>query len=104
MKLVDYRKKAYLKICRRQVELVDTKRSSGNPKGYDKYFKKVLHALQPDFINATRILNLNQSTLNKNSKLLNNIYVMWWQGMDNAPALIINNIQRMKRIFGKDTK
>ncbi|WP_270515642.1 capsular polysaccharide synthesis protein [Lactobacillus johnsonii] len=102
MKLVDYRKKAYLKICRRQVELVDTKRSSGNPKGYDKYFKKVLHALQPDFINATRILNLNQSTLNKNSKLLNNIYVMWWQGMDNAPALIINNIQRMKRIFGKD--
>ncbi len=102
MRLVDYRKKAYLKICRRQVELVDTKRSSGNPKGYDKYFKKVLHALQPDFINATRILNLNQSTLNKNSKLLNNIYVMWWQGMDNAPALIINNIQRMKRIFGKD--
>jgi hypothetical protein len=102
MKLVDYRKKAYLKICRRQAELVDTKRSSGNPKGYDKYFKKVLHALQPDFINATRILNLNQSTLNKNSKLLNNIYVMWWQGMDNAPALIINNIQRMKRIFGKD--
>lgn len=102
MKLVDYRKKAYLKMCRRQVELIDAKRSSGNPKGYNKYFKKVLHALQPDFINATQTLKLNQSTLNKNSKLLNNIYVMWWQGMDNAPALIINNIQRMKRIFGKD--
>lgn len=102
MKLVDYRKKAYLKICRRQVELIDAKRSSGNPKGYDTYFKKVLHALQPDFINTIKTLKLNQSTLNKNSKLLNNIYVMWWQGMDNAPALIINNIKRMKRIFGKD--
>lgn len=34
--------------------------------------------------------------------LENKVWVMWWQGLDNAPSLVVNNVERMYRIFGKD--
>ena len=30
------------------------------------------------------------------------IWVLWWQGEENAPRLVINNLNRLRSIFGTD--
>lgn len=30
----------------------------------------------------------------------NKVWVMWWQGLESAPQLVINNINNLRSIFG----
>mgnify|MGYP000675255788 CR=1 FL=1 len=32
----------------------------------------------------------------------NKVWVMWWQGLESAPQLVINNINNLRSIFGSD--
>lgn len=102
MKLIDYKKKAFLKLYKKNIEIRDSYRSFGDPLGYEKYFNQVLHALEPDFLTALDRIRKEKVNFKENNKLLDHIYVMWWQGVENAPTLIQNNIRRMQKIFGKD--
>ncbi|MDD1380275.1 capsular polysaccharide synthesis protein [Limosilactobacillus reuteri] len=102
MKIDDYRKKVFLKLYKKQVAFFDTKSKFGNTIGYEKYFNKVLQELEPDFLEVLDNLKTEKKNLQKKYGLFNNIYVMWWQGLQNAPILIQNNIKRMQKIFGKN--
>lgn len=53
-------------------------------------------------MDALKTISNNKVHQKKDSKLLNHIYVMWWQGVESAPVLVQNNITRMQEIFGKD--
>ena len=38
----------------------------------------------------------------REEKVEQKIWVMWWQGEENAPRLVINNLNRLRSIFGTD--
>lgn len=103
MKISDYKSKLFLRLYKKKIEFFDMKKATGYPNGYEKYFREVLRVLQPDLSNAFDSLNFNTMKIQKEFNLLDNIYVMWWQGIQNAPILVKNNIKRMQEIFGKDS-
>ena len=102
MKIDDYRKKVFLKLYKKQVDFLDNKKQVGNFVGYQKYFNKILEFLKPEFLEASDYLKSDNKILQEDDKLFDNVYVMWWQGMQNAPLLIKNNINKMQTIFGEN--
>lgn len=102
MQLIDYEKKGSLKIHKKYVEFIDKKYKKGYKAGYDKYFKHVLDVLHKDLKDSINLTTINPTTSKKSGKLTDHIYVMWWQGLKEAPKLVQNNIKRMQDIFGKE--
>lgn len=67
--------------------------------GYDLYHKWIMKILANDFDEAQR----NTAGLSLNDDYVDNkIWVMWWQGLDDAPSLVINNVARLYSIFGRE--
>lgn len=102
MKLIDYNKKIFLKLYKKRIEIKDSHEKQGYYVGYQRYFNYVLQYLNSDLVDALKTISKNKVHQKKDSKLLNHIYVMWWQGVESAPVLVQNNIARMQEIFGKD--
>lgn len=102
MKLIDYNKKIFLKLYKKRIEIKDSHEKQGYYVGYQRYFNYVLQYLNSDLVDALKTISNNKVHQKKDSKLLNHIYVMWWQGVESAPVLVQNNIARMQEIFGKD--
>lgn len=99
MKLKDNKDKILLKLNKKYLELRDSKDKEIEKK-YERYFEKVLKKMEPELTKALQLCDREQE-YNKTSQLTNHIWVMWWQGIENAPSLVKNNILKMKRIFGK---
>lgn len=102
MQLNDYEKKVSLKLHKKYVGFIDTKYKKGYKAGYDRYFKHVLAVLHKDLTDSLNLITTNPNPSQKSSKLTDNIYVMWWQGLEKAPKLVQNNIKRMQDVFGKE--
>lgn len=67
---------------------------------YEKYYKYILKKLNPVLIKAYSIYDKNESKLpDQNIKY---VWVMWWQGIDNAPDIIKVNIKRLQKTFGEN--
>lgn len=101
MRITDYSNKLFLKLQKKQVERFDIKKKSGNLKGYEKYFLNVLRKLQPELSTALKNIDLSTRQNDSNFALSDNVFVMWWQGVNSAPPLVKNNIKRMQNIFGE---
>ena len=102
MQLIDYEKKVSLKLHKKYVGLIDAKYKKEYKAGYDRYFKHVLAVLHKDLTDSLNLITTDPNPSQKKSKLTDNIYVMWWQGLEKAPKLVQNNIKRMQDIFGKE--
>ena len=66
---------------------------------YVWYYNQVIRLLKKDFLETQK--NVNNLVLKQNY-VKNKIWVMWWQGLDQAPQLIKKNYQRISSIFGKE--
>lgn len=67
-----------------------------------KRLYKILYADIMNNLNETFELaksSMNETPL-KEKYLKNKIWIMWWQGLDEAPLLVVNNYRRLNRIFG----
>lgn len=68
-------------------------------KAYFFYHHFILKLLLDDLYQAKS----EMSEIQLNKKFFpNKIWVMWWQGLDNAPQLVLNNIKRLYSIFGEN--
>ena len=74
----------------------------GTDNFYNHYYNFILSRLN-EVLNKSwnefqsRILEHSNHNYNSGK-----IWVMWWQGYDDAPLIIKNNIKRFKRLFGKN--
>lgn len=66
---------------------------------YQNYHKKILSMIAKDLISAK---NSMEKIKLREEKVEQKIWVMWWQGEENAPRLVINNLNRLRSIFGTD--
>lgn len=70
---------------------------------YTLYYKFVFRCLKKDFQkNDKKYLRSIQKANNKKEKIPFIFWVMWWQGVENAPKLVKNNIIRLQNIVGKE--
>lgn len=103
MNLIDYKNKAFLKLYKKKIQWDDTRQGNKSIKEYEKYFVHVLKFLQPECQAAAKtLIHDDIKSSQKYFDLLSNVYVMWWQGIDQAPRLVQNNIKRMQQIFGQE--
>lgn len=71
---------------------------------YKYYFKFVNNLLKKDFENVDKLMSPKLENLNctkLKSEYSKKIWVMWWQGLDEAPEIVKSCINRMKKIFGE---
>lgn len=68
---------------------------------YDFIMKQLLPTLELAFYKTKSIKISHSSAANEEER---NVWVMWWQGIDNAPQIVKSNIRVMKRIFGSRLK
>lgn len=71
---------------------------------YRSYYDYLEKVLSPDFERADKEfkrLSFDDELTNDTS-LLDNIWVMWWQGVNSAPPLVKKNIKSLIQLFGKD--
>ncbi|HIX02389.1 MAG TPA: capsular polysaccharide synthesis protein [Candidatus Ligilactobacillus excrementigallinarum] len=84
----------------RQVIRVLDKLKMPNRKIYQSYFNFVKKLLKKDFEIADKsFLIESNNTEKKHSK---KYWVMWWQGLNEAPLIVQSNIKRMKKILNND--
>lgn len=81
--------------------LIDYINNKGIPTKYlyAWYYKWVISLLREDFLETQR--NVNNVVLRKNH-VANKVWVMWWQGLSQAPQLVKRNYQLIRTIFGKE--
>lgn len=68
----------------------------------ESYYHFILRQLLPVLkISYNETLRLGGKTPSRNKR---NVWVMWWQGVDNAPKIVKNNIKIMQEVFGDRLK
>lgn len=87
----------------RQVIRVMEKLKIPVKKAYRSYFRFVKSLLKSDFDIVDKLITTNSEFMGgvKDSSD-KKIWVMWWQGLDEAPEIVKVNIKRIMRIFGKE--
>lgn len=85
-----------IKFFRIILRLLDKTRFIPTRALYSIYFKYIMY-------NVTKSINFEE--IDKENKEINrkiknkHIWVMWWQGIDHAPAIVVKNIERLECIF-----
>ncbi|MDY3299324.1 capsular polysaccharide synthesis protein [Limosilactobacillus reuteri] len=87
----------YFRKILRATDLVNLK----NDKFYDKYYEYILRKLDKVLTKSWEESECSQNFENNSRLEENKIWVMWWQGYQSAPKIIKNNIENLKKIFGK---
>lgn len=67
-------------------------------KAYSLYHHIIIKILSDDLHQAEE--EMSNVKLSK-GYVSNRVWVMWWQGLDNAPQIVHNNIARLYSIFGR---
>lgn len=68
-------------------------------KAYALYHRLIISMLLDDLEQAE---NKKEKVQLIENHLANKVWVMWWQGLSDAPSLIVNNIKKLCRIFGEN--
>lgn len=66
---------------------------------YTLYYSWILNLLKKDLLETQK--NMKKVVLKKDY-IENKIWVMWWQGLNQAPDLVKRNYQLMNQVFGKE--